>query len=161
MKIAARILSFTLMLLLLTACGAAPTPVLPQVLPAATQVTQATQGMQGNNPYAPQPGDEAMMRGDVTIDSASLMRTESAPPQMLLNFSYFQPTPCHQLRIEVTPPDAQNRINLTAYALAEKDKPCNLMPLATPLPASLELGTFPAGHYSVWLNGAMVGEFDM
>jgi hypothetical protein len=154
MKIFIRSLSFILASILFTACGGQSTPVLPQVLPA-TQVAPV------NNPYGPQPGDEALTRGDITINSASLNRLETVPPEILLNFSYSPLTPCHQLRVEVTAPDAQKRINVSAYGLAPKDTPCTLVPLATPLPASLELGSFPAGHYSVSLNGNAVGEFDM
>ena len=101
-----------------------------------------------------------MLRGDVRIDSASVNVAESNPPQVTLNFAYFPPTPCFQLRAEVNPTDAQNHINISAYAVAEKDKACTLMALATPLKASLPLGTYPKGHYEVWLNGSKVGEFD-
>ena len=145
MKIVKRISGFVLAVMLFTACG-----------PKA----RATPVFQGDNPYAPQATDSAMMRGDVTIDSSSLSLTKSAPPQVMLNFAYFQPTPCNQLRVEMSGPDGQNRIDVTAYAVAEKDKPCALMALATPLPASLNLGSFPSGHYSVWLNNVKVDEFD-
>src|SRR5512138_2344208 len=93
MKIFIRILSFILASILFTACSTlfpTATPALPVV---GTAVIQAAPG---NNPYAPQPGDEAMARGDVTISSASLNRMETVPPEILLNFSYFPPTPCHQ-----------------------------------------------------------------
>ena len=136
---------FVLLIAVLTACGPKPTETLV---------------FQGNNPYAPQAADSALMRGEITIDSASLSLTKSQPPQVMLNFAYFQPTPCYQLRVEVSGPDAQNRTDVTAYVMAEKDKPCTLMPLATPLQASLNLGSFLSGHYSVWLNGSQVGEFD-
>jgi hypothetical protein len=146
MKIFSRSLLFVPVLIVFTACGPSVTPMPPV--------------FQGNNPYAPQAGDSAMMRGDVTIDSSSLSLAKSLPPQVMLSFAYFQPTACHQLRVEVSQASAQNRIDVSAYAVAEKDKPCALMALATPLPASLNLGSFPAGHYSVWLNGVEVGEFD-
>jgi len=136
---------FVLAILLLAACG-----------PKATVAPI----FQGANPYAPQANDGEMQRGDVTIDSSMLSLTKSLPPQAMLNFAYFQPTPCYQLRVEVSQPDAQNRIDVTAYALAEKDKPCALMALATPLQASLNLGSFPSGHYSLWLNNVKVDEFD-
>lgn len=146
MKTFNRIPLFVLATLLFTACGptSTPEPLLPQ----------------RNNPYAPQAGDNAMMRGDLRIDSASLALALSQPPQVMVNFAYFQPTPCYKLRVEVSRPDAQNRIDLNAYAVTEKDKPCTLMALATPLKASLNLGSFPKGHYSVWLNGNKVDEFD-
>jgi hypothetical protein len=117
-------------------------------------------GFTGNNPNAPQPGDGNMARGDLHIDSASLALTQSQPPQVTVNFAYFQPTPCFQLRVEVSQPDAKNHINLSAYAVTEKDKACALMALSTPLHASLNLGSFAKGHYSVWLNGNKVDEFD-
>ena len=145
MKLFKSIELFVLVFVLLTACGskAVETPV-----------------FQGDNPFAPKPGDSALMRGDITIDSSSLNLAKSQPPQVMLNFAYFQPTPCYQLRVEVGAPDSQNHINVSAYAVAEKDKPCTLMALATPLQASLNLGSFPSGHYSLWLNGVQTGEFD-
>ncbi len=100
------------------------------------------------------------MRGEVTIDSASLSLAGTKPERVTLSFAYFPPTPCYQLRVEVSQPDAQNRIDVSAYGVAEKDKACTLMALATPLQASLDLGSFPQGHYSLWLNGVQVGEFD-
>jgi hypothetical protein len=78
----------------------------------------------------------------------------------MVNFAYFQPTPCYKLRVEPSGPDAQNQISLKAYAVAEKNKPCSLMALATPLQASLNLGSLPNGHYTVSLNGDQIGEFD-
>jgi hypothetical protein len=136
---------FALVIALLAACG-----------PKAT----ATPVFQIENPYAPQPGDSDLMAGDITIDSSSVFLAESQPPQVMVNFAYFQPTPCYQLRVEVSAPDAENRITLKAYAVAEKDKPCSLMALATPLQASLNLGSFPSGHYTVILNDNQIGEFD-
>ena len=137
-----RIPLFLIAVLLFTACGPKPS------------------ALQFDNPYAPQASDSSMMRGEVNIDSSSLSLTESIPPQVTLNFAYFQPTPCFQLRVEVSGPDAQNRIDVTAYAVAEKDKPCTLMALSTTLQASLNFGSFPSGHYSLWLNGLKVDEFD-
>jgi hypothetical protein len=145
MKTFKSIVIFILVFVLLTACG-----------PKATE----TPVFQGNNPFAPQSGDSVLMRGDVKIDSSSLSLAKSQPPQVTLNFAYFQPTPCYQLRVEVSVPDLQNRINVSAYAVAEKDKPCALMALSTPLQAALNLGSFRSEHYSLWLNGAQVGEFD-
>jgi hypothetical protein len=139
-----RILLYLLAVLLLAACA-----------PKATK----TPVFQGENPYAPQPGDINLMIGDIKIDSASISLAKSQPPQVIVNFAYFQPTPCYQLRVEISGPDAQNRIDLKGYAVAEKDKACTLMPLATPLQASLNLGSFPKGHYTVWLNDNQIGEF--
>jgi len=146
MKTFNRICLFILTAMLFTSCSPVTTPVPPVFT--------------GNNPYAPQAGDSAMMRGDLRINSASLVLATSQPPQVTVNFAYFQPTPCYKLRVEVSGPDAQNRIDLNAYAVAEKDKPCTLMALATPLQASLNLGSFSKGHYTVSVNGIPAGAFD-
>ena len=145
MKPLKNILLFVLAVTLIAACG-------PKAI--------ATPGFQDYNPYAPQNGDSDLIAGDITVDSSSLRLTMSQPPQVMVSFAYFQPTPCYQLRLEIGAPDADNHINLKAYAVAEKDKPCALMALATPLQASLNLGSFPRGHYFVVLNGNQIGEFD-
>ena len=147
MKPFIRILSFVLVVLLLAAC-------------APNAASTETPLFQMNNPYAPQPGDSDLMADDITIDSASVSMAKSEPPQLMVSFSYFQPTPCHQLRVEASKPNEQNQINLKAYAVVEKDKPCTLMALATPLRASLNLGSLANGHYTVLLNGDQIGEFD-
>ena len=147
MKTLNSILLFLLIMLLVAACA-------PQATATETHV------FQGDNPYAPQPGDSELMVGDITVDSSSVALAKSQPPQVMVNFAYFQPIPCYQLRVEVSGPDGQNQISLKAYAVAEKDKPCTLMALATPLQASLNLGSFPGGHYTITLNGDQIGEFD-
>ena len=144
MKSFKSILSLLFVLVLLSACGPKATPF----------------SLQFENPYAPQPDDSDLMAGDITVDSSSVSLAESQPPQVMVNFAYFQPTPCYKLRVETSGPNEQNQINLKAYAVAEKDKPCTLMALATPLQASLNLGSVPKGHYTVWLNGKQIGEFD-
>jgi len=136
---------YGLVFLLVSACG-------PKAAEART--------VQGDNPYAPQSGDGGLMAGDITVDSSSVYLAESQPPQVMVGFAYFQPTPCYQLRVEIGEPDLQNHISLRAYALAQKNKPCALMALATPLQANLNLGSFAHGHYFVELNGDLIGEFD-
>ena len=112
------------------------------------------------NPYAPQSGDETMMQGEVEIVSASVLMVESSPSQVSVSLAYRLPTPCYQLHASISQPDNQNRIQMGIYSVAPKDKPCNLMALLTPLETSISLGNFPAGHYTVWVNGQQVGEFD-
>lgn len=140
-----RSILFALTIVILTACG-----------PKATE----TPVLQGDHPYAPQASDSELMAGDITIDSSAVFLAESQPPQVMVSFAYFQPTPCYQLRVEISGPDADNHINLKAYAVAEMDKPCALMAPATPLQASLNLGSFPNGHYTVELNGNQIGELN-
>ncbi len=145
MKTFTRMLLVVLASLVFTACGTVA-QASPAVIP-------------GKNPYASQPGDAALMRGDLRIASATVSVAGSNPGQASLHFAYFPPTPCYALRVEVSQPDAQNRIKVSAYGLAPKDKPCTLMALTTPLQAQLSLGAYPKGHYTVWLNGKNVGQF--
>jgi len=133
---------------LLSACTsqpvASPVPVTPQE----------------NNPYAPQPGDETMRRGDAEIVSSSVLMAGSFPSQVSISLAYRLPTPCYQLRVSISQPDSQNRIQLSIYGVAPKDKPCNLMALLTPQETNISLGSFPTGHYNVLVNGQQAGEFD-
>jgi len=101
-----------------------------------------------------------MARGDAEIVSASVLMAESFPPQISVSLAYRLPTPCYQLRVSISQPDSQNRIQLEIYGVAFKDKPCNLMALLMPQETNISLGSFPAGHYSVWVNGVQVGEFN-
>lgn len=145
MKPCIRILTIGLAAMLFISCSPKPTPT-PFVI-------------QGANPYAPQAGDSELMAGGITDDSSSVFLSKSQPPQVMVSFAYFQPTPCYQLRVEISGPDSENHIALKAYAVAEKDKVCALMALATPLQVSLNLGSFPSGHYVVFLNDTQIGEF--
>jgi hypothetical protein len=123
-------------------------------------VTSIPGNPQENNPYAPQTSDETMMRGDTEIASASVLMAESFPPQISVGLAYRLTTPCYQLRVSISQPDSQNRVQLEIYGVAPKNTPCNLMALLTPQEATVNLGSFPAGHYTVWINGVQVGEFD-
>ena len=85
-----------------------------------------------NNPYTPQPGDGAMMGGEVEIPSVSILMTESLPPQVLVSLVYRLPTPCYQLRVDISQPDNPKHILLNLYGVAPNDKSCTLMALLTP-----------------------------
>ncbi len=147
-KLGNSIVLIVLVGVLLSACAsqpvASPVPVTPQE----------------NNPYAPQAGDETLTRGDVEIVSVSVPMAGSFPSQVSVSLAYRLPTPCYQLRVSISQPDNQNRIQLDIYGVAPKDKPCNLMALITPQETNISLGSFPAGHYIVLVNGQQAGEFD-
>jgi hypothetical protein len=101
-----------------------------------------------------------MMQSKVEIVSASVVTMESMPPQVSVALAYRLPTPCNDLRIKINPPDQSNRILLEIYSVAPKDKPCNQMILATPQQTTISLGNFPAGSYTVWVNGVQAGSFN-
>ena len=109
-------------------------------------------------PFAPKPGDAKLTRGIIFIEEKGLVIRESYPPQIALGFSGNLPTPCHEIRAEISEPDAENKINVDVYSVVDPNMICTQV--LKPFMENIELGTFPDGHYSVWLNGEMVGEFD-
>ena len=109
-------------------------------------------------PYGPKPGDAKLTRGNIFVEEKGLLIRESYPPQIALGISGNLPTPCHEIRAEISDPDAENKINVDVYSVVDPNMICTQV--LKPFMENIELGTFPTGHYSVWLNGEMVGEFD-
>lgn len=109
-------------------------------------------------PYAPQPGDTALTRGVVYLDSEEISVMESYPVQIMLTLKGSLPTPCNQLRVLANPPDEQNRIQIDVYSVIDPDQIC--AQVLEPFDVNINLGSYPSGHYSVWVNGESVGEFD-
>lgn len=139
-----RSLWIVLTILFLTTCGtdAPQTPV-----------------FQGKNPYAPQAGDSDLLAEEVDVQWSRIFTARSQPPQLLVSFTYFPPTTCHKLRVEVSGPNAEQEILLKAYMVAEKAQACAALVLEDPLLARINLGSFPEGNYTVLLNGKEIGEF--
>jgi hypothetical protein len=110
------------------------------------------------NPYAPQPADSSLNRGEVFLDEKGLLIRESYPPQISLFLSGNLPTPCNELRVQMGEPDEKNNIQVEAYSVVDPNMMCTQV--LKPFRASFDLGTFPGGHYSVYVNGELAGEFD-
>lgn len=110
------------------------------------------------NPLAPRPGDEQLTRGNAFVQEAGLLIRESYPPQIALTVSGELPTPCHQLRVAVPAPDQENKLAVEVYSVVNPDMMCTQV--LQPFQEQVELGSFPSGHYSVWVNGELAGEFD-
>ena len=111
-----------------------------------------------NSKYLPQREDGNLTRGEVFIDRSELLIMESYPIQVALALGGSLPTPCNQLRVVAKPPDEQNRIQISVYSVIDPEQAC--VQVLEPFEANIGLGSFPTGHYSVWLNGEQVGEFD-
>ena len=148
--------------LLLTALWIASCAPDPSPLPPEGPVTSPPEGETSpepaGDPYEPQPGDDTLTRGNVFIQEMDILIRESFPPQIALALSGEFPTPCHQLRVQVGEPDADNRIDVDAYTVVNPDLAC--IQVIEPFTASIDLGTFPGGHYSVWVNDELASEFD-
>jgi hypothetical protein len=111
-----------------------------------------------NSEYLPQRDDGNLTRGNVYIDRSELLIMESYPVQIALVLQGSLPTPCNQLRVIAKPPDEQNRIQVEVYSVVDPQQIC--VQVLEPFEANIGLGSFPTGHYSVWVNGEMIGEFD-
>lgn len=106
----------------------------------------------------PQKGDKLLDKGTFFLDEAGLLLLESFPVQVNLMISGNLPSPCHQLRVSIAEPDAEKRIAVDVYTLVDPNLIC--IQVLEPFEATLPLGSFPGGHYSVWVNGILAGEFD-
>jgi hypothetical protein len=110
--------------------------------------------------YEPQPGDASLTRGPIylELDSSQLIIMESLPIQVMATLSGSLPDPCHRLRVAVTAADTDNRINLEVYSLVSSTEICTTV--LEPFAASIPLGIYSGGHFSVYVNGELLGEFD-
>lgn len=154
---------YALCALLLAACGpnsvpASSTPA-PDVPVSATDSPTTNPTEESSDmPYAPKPEDANLSRGNVFIEEKGLLIRESYPPQVALGISGSLPNPCHELRAAIELPDVENKINVEVYTVVDPNMICT--EVLKPFSQTIELGTFPNGHYSVWVNDEMVGEFD-
>lgn len=110
------------------------------------------------NPFAPQLEDSKLTRGNIFIDESGVMIREGGPPLISVNISGNLPTPCHQLRAEISAPNPEHKISVFVYSVVDPDLICT--EVLKPFTESIDLGTFASGHYTVWVNGELVGEFD-
>ena len=108
-------------------------------------------------PWAPQPGDDALERGPVYLDINEVLLLESYPVQVQLRLEGSRPTPCHHLRVAVAPPDKRNQIVVEVYTLTDPGQVCTQQ--LAPFTESIGLGSYPAGTYTVLVNGAQAAEF--
>ena len=112
------------------------------------------------NDYNPQPGDEKLQRDQVFLDlqNTQLLLRESLPVQVSLELEGSLSDPCHQLRIIGTRDDIKKEINLEVYSLFAPGKAC--ITVIKPFSATIPLGDYAGGHYTVFVNGQLAGEFD-
>ncbi|HJW91227.1 MAG TPA: hypothetical protein VJ436_11360 [Anaerolineales bacterium] len=107
-------------------------------------------------PWEPAAGDEDMSRGEVFVDTQDILVLESFPPQFVLALAGSLPTPCNQLRVRVSDPDAQNRILVEVYSLVDPGQAC--IQVLEPFEANVPLGSFASGEFTVLINGQEIGQ---
>ncbi len=144
--------AFILPFLLITSCISIPTPQPTATIadPAIIQVEE--------NPYRPQSKDVGSSLAGVIIHSTNLIeRFDLDPFRVELNISGSAPSVCNELRVNVSPPNASFQIFIEVYSLINKDVNCDNV--FQQFEASLLLGVYSNGRYTVWVNEGYTGDF--
>lgn len=138
--------------LLISACLAQPAPE-PTVTASAPYVIKSP-----DNPYAPRPQDANLQIGGVELTSIDLAElVDYTPARVELRFLGSLPRTCNDLRIDVAAPDDQHQIFVEIYSLVDINKKCENV--FQQFEASVLLGVYSAGRYTVWVNGGLIGDF--
>ena len=156
------LLTIILIIMALTACApVTDIPIATNPPPTATQpddVSTIEPSTLQPSDSSPRPSDSNLVRGNVLLDSTDLLTMESFPLQFMLVLKGGLPTPCHALRVAVGPPDVQNKIVVDVYSVVDPNSIC--AQVVEPFEENFPLGSFPSGHYTLWVNGEQVAEFD-
>ena len=118
------------LILLMASCAPQSTPTEElDALPPDTAVTSPPlDNMPTNepyvNPFGPKPGDDTLSRSNAFVNEKSLVIRESYPPQVSLSLNGDLPTPCHELRAEIAPPDPDNKILVDVYSVVDPSVAC-------------------------------------
>src|SRR3990172_6172476 len=137
---------------LLCACFATPTPE-PTSTPRIPFIIMAE-----DNPFAPKPEGRGRQRAGAVLTSISLVeQTDLAPVRVALNISGSLPSVCNELRVEVAVPDDEYQIFVEVYSLVNRTVDCENV--FQQFEASVLLGAYSAGRYTVWVNQERVGDF--
>ncbi len=152
MKTAYFSISLSVFVLALSGCA-----LIPDTPPPGVPTSAPAPPLSG---YEPQPGDEKLKRDQVflELESSQVVSSQSQPPQVNLTLMGSLSDPCHKLRVVVSPPNARNEINLDVYSVFDLNLAC--ITVIQPFSADIPLGTYPVGHYTVYVNGQLLGEFD-
>lgn len=110
--------------------------------------------------YEPQPGDARLKRDQVFLDAENSRLVVGAEPPVKASLTLIGnlSDPCHQLRVVVTPANVNNEINLDVYSVFDPGVACITM--IEPFDVTIPLGVYNGGHFTVYVNGDYVGEFD-
>jgi len=108
--------------------------------------------------YLPLPSDSSLERFEVIPDFANLFINQTTPVQVSLELNGNLPNGCHQLRVNVQPPNDQNQIMIEVYSMVDSGAIC--AQVIKEFKVSVPLGIFPDGHYAVIVNGTEIGQFD-
>lgn len=137
-----------------------PGPVIVTAIPTTSIYPEPGTPVLPISGYEPQPGDNLLQRDQVQLDMVNnqlvVMTTHPTQAEIILTGSLSDP--CHQLRAVFTPSSADKEIHLEVYSLYDPNVSC--ITVIKPFSATIPLGSYAGGHYKVFVNGQLVGEFD-
>lgn len=160
-----------LMAILMSACGGAENPMNDPVnseLPAGEEpgLPQDEDGpiinLPGETPYQdrePEPGKAKLVEDNASVTEVQLLVMESFPVQVALQIAGELATPCNKLTVDISAPDADNRIMVEVYSLVDPAETCIAMIEPFSESISLPVSDLEDGTYEVWVNGELVGQF--
>jgi hypothetical protein len=107
-------------------------------------------------PSFPSEDNPNLVKTGVNIESAEILDLESYPLQFKLRLQGNLPSPCHRLDVSVQDPDTQHQIKVEVTAAVDSNKVC--AQVIQPFDVTVDLGSYPSGRYTLWLNGEKVGD---
>jgi hypothetical protein len=110
--------------------------------------------------FTPQRDDDMLTRGDVNIDLnlSKLITLSDLTGQEAVFLQGNLPDPCHQMRVVLNPAGPDHRIGLDVYSVYDPKAVCIMV--IVPFQLIVPLGNNLIGHYSLYVNGQLLGEFD-
>jgi hypothetical protein len=134
-------------------------PIPTVIYPAPSTPESATPAVPPSG-YEPQPGDDKLTRDKVSLEfeNSGLELSNGSPLQVNLKLVGTLSDPCHQLRVVVTPDNASNKIDVVVYSVYDQNTVCIMV--IEPFNVTIPLGTYASGHFTVYVNGTLVGDFD-
>ncbi|MDO8753859.1 MAG: hypothetical protein Q7J80_08190 [Anaerolineales bacterium] len=147
---------FLVISVFLSACAAlrVPTPI-----PTTTTAVPLTL-LAEENPYEPQLEDVSLIRAGIVLTSINLLeRFDLDPFRVELRLSGSLPSVCNELRIVVARPNQSFQVFVEVYSLANPNIQCD--DVLQQFEASILLGVYSTGRYTLWVNQSLVGDFIM
>jgi hypothetical protein len=138
--------------LCLTACLAQPTPE-PTIIPSKPYTIKAA-----DNPYTPQPNDKNLRQAGVVLTSINLVqRFDLDPTQVEVDIQGSMPGTCNELRVNINLPNDNYQILMDVYSIVLPVQNCDNV--FHEFKASVLLGVYSSGRFTVWVNQGRIGDF--
>lgn len=131
---------------------------LPQASPPHKEGTMPPREMPAPGPLPgrlpppyPQPGDAHLREGPAFVEQATLTEREG---ELVLRLRGALPTPCHELRVAIAPPDAHNQVKVRVYSVVDPNRMC--VQVLAPFEQEVSLHLAASGGYTVLVNDQAV-----